>query len=224
MHRRELLAAVAVSASTAVAGCTGTENGSYEFDAEPAHVPPAAASEAGYEGKAPESFTLEQEFDVVGVNAQVSATTWAAGYESPDDGSVLFVASTPDASVAGQSVNPLVRADDTEMARRLLTQLNRRGIGGNNAEIGTGNAENRGTRTRAVLGENAEISVLETTVETEAESGAGNEGSGAAEDVPAYLYVGAVPHREDVIALVGMHPTAVDAAEPLLSMMERVEH
>jgi len=89
----------------------GGENGSYEFDAEPASVPSSAASEAGgYEGEEPKPFTIEQEFDVAGVNAQVSATTWAAGYENSENGSALFVASTPNASVGGQSVNPLVRA------------------------------------------------------------------------------------------------------------------
>lgn len=39
-----------------------------------------------------------------------------------------------------------------------------------------------------------------------------------------YLYVGTVQHGEDVIALVGVHPTAVDASESLLSLMEQVEH
>jgi len=141
MHRRGLLAALAASTSVAVAGCAGGENGSYEFDAEPASVPSSAASEAGYDGEEPESFTIEQEFDVAGVNAQVSATTWAARYENSENGSALFVASTPNASVGGQSVNPLVRADDAELIRRLLEQVDQRGIGGEGTDIETSDIE-----------------------------------------------------------------------------------
>ncbi|PAU84150.1 hypothetical protein CK500_06875 [Halorubrum salipaludis] len=224
MHRRGLLAAIAASGSVAVAGCAGAggENGSYEFDAEPASVPSSAASEAGYEGEDPESFTLEQEFDVAGVNAQVSATTWAAGYENADNGSALFVASTPDASVGGQSVNPLVRADDTELIRRLLEQVDQQGIGGDGTDIEASDIEDRGSETRTILGEEVEISILETTVDAEVDAGDGQ--SGEVEDVPVYLYVGTVQHEEDVIALVGVHPTAVDASESLFSLMEQVEH
>jgi hypothetical protein len=224
MHRRGLLAAIAASTSVAVAGCAGAggENGSYEFDAEPASVPSSAASEAGYEGEEPESFTIEQEFDVAGVNAQVSATTWAAGYENADNGSALFVASTPDASVGGQSVNPLVRADDTELIRRLLEQVDQRGIGGNGTDIEASEIEDQGSETLTILGKEVEISILETTVDAEVDAGNGQDGE--VEDVPVYLYVGTVQHEEDVIALVGVHPTAVDASESLFSLMEQVEH
>ena len=224
MHRRELLGAIAASTTIAVAGCAGVdgENGSYEFDAEPASVPSSAASEAGYEGEPPEAFTLEQEFEVAGVNAQVSATTWAAGYENPENGSALFVASTPDASVGGQSVNPLVRADDTELIRRLLEQVDQQGIGGEDTDIEADDIEDRGSETRTILGEEVEISILETTVDAEVDASNGQDGD--VEDVPVYLYVGTVQHRDDVIALVGVHPAAVDASDSLLSLMEHVEH
>ncbi|GAB7010495.1 DUF6517 family protein [Halorubrum trueperi] len=223
MHRRGLLAAVAASTSVAVAGCAGGgEDGSYEFDAEPARIPSDAADEAGYEGEEPESFTLEQEFDVAGVNAQVSATTWVAGYENGDNGSALFVGSTPDASVGGQSVNPLVRADDTELIRRLLEQVDQQGIGGEDTDIQADDIEARGSETRTVLGEEVEISILETTVDADIDA-EGAQG-GEAQDVPVLLYVGTVQHNEDVIALVGVHPTAVDAADSVLSLMEHVEH
>ncbi|EMA60292.1 DUF6517 family protein [Halorubrum kocurii] len=224
MHRRGLLAAIAASTSVAVAGCAGAggENGSYEFDAEPARVPDEVASEAGYEGEEPESFPIEQEFDVAGVNAQVSATTWTAGYRNSDNGSALFVASTPDASVGGQSVNPLVRADNTELIRRLLEQVDQRGIGGEGTDIEASSIEDRGSVTRTILGTEVEIAKLETTLDAEVNAGDGQ--SDEVEDVPVFLYVGTVQHRDDVIALVGVHPTAVDASESILSLMEQVEH
>ena len=64
MHRRGLLAAVAASTSVALAGCAAGEDGSYEYDASPARIPSEATSETGYTGEEPESFTIEQEFDV----------------------------------------------------------------------------------------------------------------------------------------------------------------
>lgn len=223
MHRRELLAALAVPTSIAVAGCAGGgEDGNYEFDAEPARIPTDAASAAGYVGEEPEPFTIEQEFDVAGVNARVSATTWAVGYENSDNGSALFVASTPDASVAGQSVNPLVRANDAELIRRLLEQADDLGIGGDDTEVETDDIESRGTETRTILGEEIEISVLETTVDAEVGDEVG--GNGEVEDVPVLLYLATVQHRDDVIALIGVHPVGVDASDDLLSLMEQVEH
>lgn len=222
MHRRGLLAAIAASTSVAVAGCAGGGDGSYEYDADPARIPSEAASDAGYEGEEPESFTIEQEFDVAGVNAQVSATTWVAGYENPDNGSALFVASTPDASVGGQSVNPLVRADDAELIRRLLEQTDQRGIGGEGTDVEAEDIENRGSETRTILGQEVEVSILETRIDAQVD--AGNNQSGSVEDVPVFLYVATVRHDEDVIALVGVHPTAIDAGDSVLSLMEQVEH
>ena len=223
MHRRELLAAVTASASIAVAGCAGGgEGGNYEFDAEPARIPADAASAAGYDGEEPEAFTIEQEFDVAGVNARVSVTTWAAGYENTGNGSALFVASTPDASVAGQSVNPLVRADDVELIRRLLEQADDQGIGGDDTEVEADDIESRGTETRTILGSEVEMSILEATVD--AEVGDEVDGNGEVEDVPVLLYLGTVQHRDDVIATVGVHPVGVDARDDLLSLMEQIEH
>ncbi|WP_280585496.1 DUF6517 family protein [Halorubrum sp. Boch-26] len=221
MHRRGLLAAIAASTSVAVAGCAGGENGSYEYDASPARIPSDAASESGYEGEEPESFTLEQEFDVAGVNAQVSATTWVAGYENRDNGSALFVASTPDASVGGQSVNPLVRANDAELIRRLLEQVDQRGIGGEGTEVQAEDIESRGSETRTILGRQVEVSILETTIDAEVDAG---DNQSTVEDVPVLLYVATVQHEEDVIALVGVHPIAVDAGDSVLSLMEHAEH
>ncbi|MFO8115878.1 MAG: DUF6517 family protein [Halorubrum sp.] len=222
MHRRGLLAAIAASTSVAVAGCTGGDDGSYEYDADPARIPSEAASEAGYEGEEPESFTIEQEFDVAGANAKVSATTWVAGYENAENGSALFVASTPNASVGGQSVNPLVRADDVELIRRLLEQVNERGMGGEGGDVEAEDIEPRGSETRTVLGQEVEVSILETTID--AEAGAGDDQNGSVEDVPVFLYLATVQHEDDVIALIGIHPTAVDARDSVLSLMEQVEH
>jgi len=226
MKRRGLLAALAASTSVALAGCAG-EDGSYEFDAEPAEVPENAYVD-GYTGSDPESYTIDREFNVTGVNARVTATTWVARYSNPTTQSALFVASTPNASVAGQSVNPLVRVEGADLIQRLLNQINQRDVGGGNADIETDDIESRGEETRTILGEETTVSVFATTINAEIE-GAGNS-TGSVEDIPVLLYIATVQHTaadadsEDVIAMAGVHPEQVDQSDQLLSMMEAVEH
>jgi len=220
MKRRGLLAALAASTSVAIAGCAG-EDGSYEFDAEPARIPESAYAE-GFSGEDPESFTIDQEFNAAGVNADVSATTWIARYTNQTVGSALFVASTPNASIGGQSVNPLVRADDAELIRRLLSQVDQQGIGGNGTDIQADDIEKRGEETRTILDEETSVSILETTVSAEVSGDSGQ--SGSVEDIPVLVYIGTVQHDDDVIALVGVHPVEIDQSDQLLSMMEAVEH
>ena len=221
MNRRGLLAAIAASTSVAVAGCTG-EDGSCEFDADPSRVPENSYADAAYTGEEPESYTVEREFNATGVNAQVTATTWVARYVNSETQSALFVASTPNASVAGQSVNPLVRVEGADLIRRLLNQINQQDVGGGNADIETDDIEERGEETRTVLGEEITVSIFETMISADVEGG-GNSGE-SVEDVPVVLYLATVEHDDDVIALVGVHPVKVDQSDQLLSMMEAVEH
>ena len=226
MKRRGLLAALAASTSVAVAGCTG-DGQSFDLEAEPAEVPESAYAE-GYSGQEPQSFSIDREFDVAGVNVEVSATTWFARYTNESAGSVLFVASTPNETVAGQSVNPLLRLDNVDLIRELLNQVDQQGIGGNGADIQTDDIERRGEETQTILGEeDATVSVLETTVNAELTGSNGD--STSVEDVPALLFVETVEHDGDVVLLVGAHPTEIgpaeiDQSEQLLSMMGAVEH
>ncbi|MFC7186634.1 DUF6517 family protein [Halorubrum yunnanense] len=118
-------------------------------------------------------------------------------------------------------MNPLVGADDAELIRRLLERANQRGIGGEGTEVQADDIEEAGSETRTILGQEIEVSILETTID--AEVGGGDQ-SESVEDVPVFLYVATVQHEEDVVALVGIHPTAVDARNSVLSLMEQVEH
>lgn len=226
MKRRGLLAALAASTSVAIAGCAA-EDGSHEFDAEPARVPESAYAD-GYSGQDPESYTIDREFNATGVNAKVTATTWVARYSNPTTQSALFVASTPNASVAGQSVNPLARVEGVELIQRLLNQINQQDVGGGNADIETDDIEERGEETRTILGEETTIPVFATTISADVE-GTGNS-SDSVEDVPVLLYIATVEHTadgadsKDVIAVAGVHPEQASQRDQLLSMMEAVEH
>lgn len=220
MKRRGLLAALAASTTVAVAGCTD-QGQSFDLDADPARVPESAYAD-GFSGRDPESFTVDQKFNASGVNVEVSATTWIAQYTNEEVGSALFVASTPNESVAGQSVNPLVRAEGADLIRRLLNQVDQQGIGGDGTEIQTDDIEEVGEETQTVLGEETTVSVLETTVSADVSDANGQ--SGSVDDIPVLVYIATVQHDEDVIAMIGVHPQEIDQSEPLLSMMGSVEH
>ena len=227
MYRRRLLAGIAASGAVGLAGCLGGEDG-YRFDAEPASVPAASLSAAGYEGAEPESFSIDEGIDVPVVDGRVSVTTWVAGYENASRGASLFVASTPNATVAGRSVNPLVRADDVELLRRLLDRGDD-GVDGDDVD----ELAERASRTVAILGQETTVTTFEAQVDldvdgdvsvegTDGSDGEGDEiGEGA---VPAFVHVATVEHRDDVVLLVGTHPKSVDEAETLASLMADVEH
>ncbi|SMO83853.1 DUF6517 family protein [Halorubrum cibi] len=217
MYRRRLLGAVAASGAVAAAGCLGGEDGTYEFDAEPARVPDAALSEAGYEGEGPQSFEIEQTFEVAGIEGRVSATSWVASYENPERASSLLVASTPNATVAGQSVNPLVRADGAELLRRLLEQGGSGGVDGGSV----GDLEEVGTETRTILESETTVTTFATEIRFEDVGDAPVDTEGS---VPALIHVATVEHGEDVLVLVGVHPRAIEEGETQGALMEAVEH
>lgn len=220
MQRRRFLAtAAAVSIPAATAGCLGGEDGSYEFDADPARIPADARDDAGYEGSEPEEFIIERDVEAAGVSAHVTASTWTATYTNPDRQATLAVASTPNATVAGQSVNPLVQAGDAELIRRLLERASEEG-----ADVEVNDFEEQETETRPILGTETEVTTFRATVSADnGASGGGSDGS-STEDVPVQLHLATVQHEEDVIVLVGVHPVPVDERETVLSLMENTEH
>ncbi len=199
--RTRIVAALAVV--VLLAGCTG---GAYSFESSPADVPEDALADAGYEDAEPEPFTINESIEVAGVSADVTATSWTATYPNPDRQSSLVVASTPDATVAGQSVNPVVRLSNEELLQRVLSQAEQ--AGGPNAS----DVEVVGSETRTVLGAETEVTTFATTTQVEGE------------DVPLRVHLATVAHEGDVVVLVGVHPAAVDEKATLLDLMESVDH
>lgn len=165
--RRRFLAAAAASTAVAAAGCLGGaegEDGVYAFDADPAVVPVEARETAGYEGSEPESFEIETEFGEFGIDAAVSVTTWTATYANPDRGGSLVVASTPDATILGQSVNPLARADEGEVVRRLFDRVQDEAEG---VDVDDDEFEDRGSETRRILDTEVAVTTFATTMDVD---------------------------------------------------------
>ncbi|GAB3410869.1 hypothetical protein GCM10027435_01890 [Haloparvum alkalitolerans] len=199
--RTKIVAALAVV--VLLAGCTG---GAYSFESSPASVPDGALSEAGYEPMEPEPFTINESVEVAGVSADVTATSWTATYPSSERQASLTVASTPDATIAGQSVNPVVRLSNEELVQRVLDRA------GDSANLNASDVEVVGSETRTVLGTETEVTTFATTTQVNGE------------DVPLRIHLATVAHEGDVVVLVGLHPAAVDEKATLLDLMETVEH
>lgn len=195
MYRRSLLALVA---TVPLAGCLSDR----EFDADPVAIDPEPLTAAGYESDDPEPFTAEGEVPIGGVDVTVRATSWSVRYPNPDRQALLLLASTPDATVFGRSVNPFVRGDDAELLRRILERV------GDDQGIDT-EFERVDETGIDVLGQSTTVTTFATRIDAEGES------------VPGFVHFGTCSHDGDLVLLVGAHPETVDERGRQLSLMER---
>ncbi|MGZ0748637.1 DUF6517 family protein [Haloparvum sp. AD34] len=196
-------AIAALAVVVLLAGCTG---GALSFAASPATVDEAALDEANYTGQAPEQVTINETVEVAGMSKQVSATTWTASYAANDTPATLVVASTPDATVAGQSVNPIARLTGKELLQRVAQEI------GNRDQVDLEDVEVVQRENREILGTQTEVTTFATTASTE-------QG-----DVPIRIHLASVSHQGDVVVLVGVHPEEVDERSTQLRLMEAAEH
>ncbi|WP_430505248.1 DUF6517 family protein [Haloparvum sp. PAK95] len=196
-------AIAALAVVVLLAGCTG---GALSFAASPATVDEAALDEANYTGQAPEQVTINETVEVAGMSKQVSATTWTASYAANDTPATLVVASTPDATVAGQSVNPIARLTGKELLQRVAQEI------GNRDQVDLEDVEVVQRENREILGTQTEVTTFATTASTE-------QG-----DVPIRIHLASVSHQGDAVVLVGVHPEEVDERSTQLTLMESVDH
>ena len=193
---------VAVALVVVLAGCAG---GSYSFAAEPASIDGDDLSDAGYEHAEPEAIEIHEQFEVADQGVEIELRSWVVGYERTAGDGLILVVSTPDATVAGQSVNPLARLSGTELISRALEAS------------GDGDEELRdiqevAVEERTILNQESTVRSYEGVMETD-------EG-----DVPIAFHLATVEHEGDVIVLLGVHPQAFDERETQLGLMEVVEH
>ncbi|MEF8780086.1 MAG: DUF6517 family protein, partial [Haloferacaceae archaeon] len=172
--------AIALALLVVLSGCVG---GSYAFAAEPASIDEGTLSEAGYEHAEPEEVEVDEQFQVGGEDVDVEIRSWVASYERTEVGGELVVVSTPDATVAGQSVNPLVRLSGGELVTRALEA----------AGEGEGNlrdVEEVGVENRTILDRETPVRSYEGVLETDAG------------EVPIAFHLATVEHGDDVIVLL----------------------
>lgn len=203
-----LLLAVVVSSS----GCLGNEPLA-EYAAQPATIGDAALEPTGWTHGNTTDITYRRPVGVGPLSRDVVITGWLSGYSkntTDGDTAVLLVSSTPDAEVAGQSVNPLGRLSNPELVDAVLARAGKHNVG-----AGVRNASGLrrvGTETRTVLGQPAEIATYSGTVDRDGRR------------VAALIHVVTVAHGDDIVAAIAIHPEGFDERDNVFRLVERIDH
>lgn len=207
MNRR-LLAVLALTGLIALSGCALITGETIEFSAQPATVSEDAQSSAGYDLVGVEARTVNRTVDVIGMERTVRATNHVATYERDlavaTSGAVgtVAVVSTPQMSVAGQSVNPV----GSMGPRQLLTTVSA-------GQGGLSEVERRGNRTTTVLDRNATVTVFDATT------------TYAGQEVDVNVHVLRVDHGGDHVIALAVHPTLISAEQAGVdAMFEGIDH
>jgi hypothetical protein len=126
------LASLALVGILLSAGCTGVlSGGDLEFSAGETVVDNETATEAGYELVETDTQTLNESVEVQdGNTVNITAEGHVSIYQKAGDdglpagttGVMLNVITTPDMSVAGQSLNPLLQLDGADLLGRVLAR------------------------------------------------------------------------------------------------------
>jgi hypothetical protein len=178
-------------------------------------VPTAAHEAVGYVHGNTTAVPLTYPVGGFGITRDVTVTSYVSGYsKTTDDGDVaaLLVVSTPDARVAGGSINPFAHATDAALTERAFGLLDRaKGLAG--TEYGElGDVRELGRAERTVLGESVELVTFGATATVDGDS------------TELRLHVLAVEHGDDVVVALGVHDARLDESGALAGMMERIEH
>lgn len=207
MDRRALAILGLVSLVT-LSGCALLTGDTLEFSATQATVSDSATAEAGYDEVSVESRNVNRTFTVADQEREVLVTNWVATYErdlvvgtTPAPGTVAIL-STPEISIAGQTLNPIGSLSDRQLADRLLQE-----------EEAISNVSREGTRTATVLGTETEVAVFQGTVEYEGQS------------TDVTIHLARVNHDEDYVVALGLHPAAMNADQAGIdTMFAGIEH
>lgn len=226
---------VAVAALVALAGCLGPI-ASYASD--PAAVDGDAAEAEGYAllassqvpvvvplylGPIGGDVRITGHLTVYGVAPDLDAANASGAPGRADDGdptvdagsgdALLFVLSTPDADLLGQSVNPFAHLSNQDLLVAAIDAVSTL-----NTDFGVGSVANLQVDSTAdgrVLGTTTDVVTYDGTVVDEA-------GNATA----VRLYLATVQHEDDVVVLVALHGVDADegSRESLLRLMNAVEH
>ncbi|MFC6864481.1 DUF6517 family protein [Halomicroarcula sp. GCM10025817] len=207
--RTELLTAL-VALLVVSSGCVGLITGeTVAFEAEPAAVDDAALETTGYDEARAEAQTVTRNVSVVGQERTVRITNHVAEYNrSVELGPLgelelarLIVLSTPGATVAGQSLNPLASQSNRRLAERLVQRSGR-----------ISDVASEGNRTVQILGEDRTVSEFTGTSEVQGQ------------EIDVRLHVTSFEHDGDVIVAIAVHPERIDERDRVDTLMGAIQH
>lgn len=203
-------AAVGVAVLLLLAGCSGTL---FSAEASPAEIPRAEYESVDYVHGNTTAIPLGYEVGTAGVSRDVTVTSWVSGYSrtvADDEVSLLLLLSTPNAEVAGESVNPFARMSDGVLLDQVLNATATLNVTDRVGDVG---------ELRRV--DAAERTVLDTpTTVTTYTGNADIEGN----RVAVLVHVAAVEHGDDVVVVVAVHPESMDETARIHELVEAIEH
>ena len=208
VRRRAL--AVALALLLATSGCLGVfSGGATTFEAEPADVDEAAASQTGFEKNGTRDSVVTREVGPEGVSETVrvvnKVTTYEKSLEIPLLGSarlgVFSIVSSPAVEIAGQTFNPVA---DYSNDRLVQLVTNRFGS--------LSNVEQVGSRQVTVLGSQTTVTKYAATTTVQGQQ------------IDVFVHVAKVRHGDDFLVGVGVYPQRLDQESEVLSLYRAIEH
>jgi len=217
MYRRQVITAISAVGVAGLAGCSGL-TGDLEYTAAPATLDPRVATGEGYDTAGPSMFAINETVAVAGESREVGITTWTTGYQS--DTGPCVVLSTPDVTLAGQSLNPLAQLSGSELITRLLEELG----GGTSIR----DLEAAGKTELSIFGAPRTVEEFTGVLEIGGGSGMPSELSSDG-GVPIRLYLLSTTHeygdgQSDVIFTLAFQPQALVDTETMYALFESLQH
>lgn len=213
MHR-QLVVGVLFAVALVTSGCVQALTGdTIVFDASPASVNEETLQRTAYAQQEADRVALDRTVELPGLGERdVRILNHVRVYaplseenETTDEEAipgVLFVVSTPQATVAGQGTNPLGRVPLEELITRVVSRGD-----------GTEDLERVGTRDITTLGTATTVETYETTRQLDGQS------------VDTLVYVTRVPHGEDYVISVAMLPKQFeDEQGTIFERLGNLEH
>lgn len=196
--RRAAALGLVLALAVLSAGCLGVLTGSEPaiFTASEAGVSESALDGTGFEAEQTETRWDNRTVEVAGQEREVRVQSHVATYRNSvsvgDDGltfGVFAVVATPQASVAGQAMNPIGRMEPRDLVEQVAQ--------GSNG--GFSDVQREGTRTTTVLGTETDLVRFSAVAERQGQ------------EVPVYIEVTRVRHEGDFVVAIGVYPQ--DSAE-----------
>lgn len=197
----------------ATSGCLGVITGSEPLvlSADDAGVSGDALSGTDFEHEDTQTVWLNRTVEQAGQEREIRVQNHVSTYRrpvavDPTDGvtfGAFVVASTPKASIAGQSFNPIGRMSHEQMLERFV---------GQSADVR--DVQREDSRTLTVLGEGAEVVRFSGVVER------------SGQEVPVFIEVTRVEDGDDFVVGLGVYPqeTADEVRPGITTLFEGIEH
>lgn len=212
IRRKPATLYVLLALAVVTSGCIGVLTGSEPavFEASDAAVSDAALSETDFQPEEDRVEWANQSVEVAGQSREVRVKNHFATYQRPvalagaDDVTfgVFVVVSTPQASIAGQALNPLGRMDYRQLVDQVAQQSG-----------SLSGVQREGTRTVTILGSDAEVARFSAVAERQGQ------------EVPVYVEVTRVRHDGDFVVAIGVYPQdSEEMQSQVTAMFDGLEH